>query len=179
MDSEAAPADPAAAPDAPKPGEPAAPAEVTYAFQTPEGGILAPEGPLTEELTALAKANNWSPETAQAVFNLGDKMLRDQQAAVIETVQGWQTELKADKDIGGDKLNENLAVAKRGLEAYADPTFVNFMRESGFLDHPGFVRMMVKVGKAVSEAPVIVPGNGGGNGQGRVPTANVFYGGAS
>lgn len=169
---------PAATETKPADAKPAdAAAEVTYTYRTPEGGILAPEGGVTEELTAIAKANGWSAETAQQVFELGDKMMQQQQAAFVETVKGWQSELRADKDIGGDKLNESLATAKRALEAYAEPAFVDFMRESGFLDNPGLVRMLVKVGKSVSEGRVVTPSNGGGTAAGRVSTADVLYGG--
>lgn len=63
----------------------------------------------------------------------------------------WSEEFKADKEFGGDNLNESLSLAKKAISAYADEAFVKEIGGSVFGNHPGFIKFLAKVGKGISE----------------------------
>lgn len=122
-------------------------------FKTPDGVTLDAEA--VTEFKALAKELGLSQAKAQQVADLGPKLMDKWQAkqaeVVTETVAKWATDTKADKEIGGDKLPENLAVAKKALEAFGSPALKTLLNESGLGNHPEVIRMLTKAGKAISE----------------------------
>jgi hypothetical protein len=65
---------------------------------------------------------------------------------IVATRAEWIDETKADKEIGGDKLDATLATAKRALDAYGSPQFIEMLNQSGLGNHPEVVRFCAKVG---------------------------------
>ena len=63
-------------------------------------------------------------------------------------VQDWEAASRADPEFGGEKLNENLAIANRALEAY-DPqgTIRAMLAETGYGNHPDLIRFMLAIGR--------------------------------
>ena len=71
------------------------------------------------------------------------------------TKSGWEAEIKADAALGGDKLEETLAVAKRGIDAYAGPKFYDYLKATGLGSHPEMIRAFHKIGLTVKEDTVL------------------------
>ena len=66
-------------------------------------------------------------------------------------VQDWEAASRADPEFGGEKLNENLAIANRALEAYDPQGEIRAMlAETGYGNHPALVRFMVAIGRDLS-----------------------------
>lgn len=135
--------------------------DASYAdFTLPEGVQLDTEG--ASELTAIAKELNLSQASAQKLVDLAiAKQARDAAAgtAHVEGIRkGWQDATRADKEFGGDKLNASLATAQKALKQFGSPELNELVVGAGLGDHPEFIRLLVKVGNAVSEAPIV---NGG------------------
>lgn len=134
----------------------------SYDFKTPEGAPL--EGEFLGEFSAMAKDLKLSQEEASKVAELGAKMAKNfsvqQQAALESAAAAWEAEVTADKDIGGDKLPENLAIAKKALADFGTPALSKLLNESKLGNHPEVIRFMVKAGKAISQDGRFV---GGGN----------------
>lgn len=131
-------------------------------FSAPEGVELDPE--MVGEFTTVAKELNLSQENAQKLVDFGPKLLqkaRDQQNQQwVEIREGWVNDLKADKDFGGEKLNETLNRAKRALSKFGDDSLVKFLMPpskggTGFGDHGGLIKLLAKVDKATSEDSVV------------------------
>ena len=133
--------------------EPEKKAPESYEWKTPEG---MPEGferdpEVFDALEEVAREIDLSQEEAQTLV---DKLLptmhrraAEQEAAVHEQ---WVEQVKADKEIGGDKLDENLATAKKAVKAYASAEMQELL--NGPLgSHPAVVRFLVNVGRTVSE----------------------------
>lgn len=122
-------------------------------FAVAEGVALDAEA--ITEFKGLAKELGLSQADAQKVVDLGPKMLEKWQAkhaeAITTTVAKWAEDARADKEIGGDKLNENLAVAKKALDAFGTPELKTLLNESGLGNHPELIRLLHKAGKAISE----------------------------
>jgi hypothetical protein len=155
-------ADPAAAPEGAKPADAKAEgAPEQYAdFTAPEGAEFNAE--VLEEFKALAKESNLSQEAAQKLAEVGVKAVQKAQGdftAKIEAMQTqWVNDSRADKEFGGDKLGENVSVAKKALDAFGTPELNQMLRESGLGNHPEIIRAFYRVGQAISEDR-LVPGD--------------------
>jgi hypothetical protein len=66
-------------------------------------------------------------------------------------VETWVEQVKADKDIGGDKLDENLGIARKALDHFGTPELKDVLNASGLGNHPAVIKAFVKAGKAISE----------------------------
>lgn len=152
----------------------AKPAEAKPATEAPQGApetyaeFTMPEGvtfdkDLGNELVSFAKEHNLTQEQAQKVADLGAKQAQTLTQRFAEAqkaqVAKWETDSKADKEFGGDQLNENLGVANKFLGTFATPEFKQLLVESGLGNHPEMIRMMVRVGKAISQDKFVAGGN--------------------
>jgi hypothetical protein len=136
----------------------AAPA-TDYEFTFEEGIQIDPD--TLGDLKGLSKELGLSQEQAQQVANLGAKQAQKwvaaQEAAIAEASAQWVEQVKADKEIGGDKLHENLGVAKRALERFGSPELTKLLDESRLGNHPELIRAFHRIGKAIAD-DALVPG---------------------
>lgn len=151
-----APAVDAKAEDA-KPAQAEAPE--SYEFVMPEGVELDEKSAV--EFSEIAKELKLPQEQAQKIVDLYAKRVQGQVDAHRTLVEGWATSVKADKEIGGDKLPESLAVAKKSLETFGTQELKNLLNTSGLGNHPEVVKLMYRVGKAISEDRFIVGNESG------------------
>lgn len=150
----AAPATPAPSTqqtDTGKEGDKPTPPEVpeSYEFKMPEGVTLDPAA--ADEFTAIAKELKLSAADAQKVADVGAKMAQRQAEQHANLVEQWAQDVKADKEIGGDNLEQNLAVARKAMEAFGSPELKALMDSTGIGNHPAVVRFCIKVGGVVNE----------------------------
>lgn len=131
--------------------EPAAAPE-KYDFAMPDGFELNQE--VAGEFEAYARELNLPQDKAQAVVDMGVKLLQAHQASqaalVQQTQEQWRNEVVNDKEIGGQALAENLSYAAKVLDTFA-PDLRGVLDETGLGNHPAFVKAFVKIGKAISE----------------------------
>lgn len=158
-----------------KPAEKVAPEK--YEFKAPEGVELDTE--LLGEFEGIARELNLTQEDAQKVADIGAKLAQKFQTKQAEVVQEarteWAKQTTADKEIGGDKLAENIAVAEKALATFGSPELRALLKESGLGNHPEVVRAFVRVGKAISEDGLVVGRVGVDPAQRRDP-ASALYG---
>lgn len=134
-----------------------------YEFDVPEG---MPDDFAKDEAVfdALADASREIDLTQEQAQGLIDKVLPVMHRRQVEQQdalhQKWTADTKADQEIGGTKLNENLATAKKAVEAYGSDALQELLN-SPFGSHPEVVRFLVKVGKTLSE-DTFVGGTRGG-----------------
>lgn len=129
-------------------------------FKVPEGVKLDPE--ITTDSQTLAKELNLTQEKAQKVADLLVKANSKQAAAqadVLKSVHsGWVEQSKADKEFGGDNLEQNLGVAQKALATFGSPQLKALLLGSGLGDHPDMVRMFYRIGKQMSEDKFVAAG---------------------
>jgi hypothetical protein len=158
-----------------KPGEPAK--EVVYEFKMPDGVELKSEA--VDELKATAKEFGLTQEQAQRIADLGVKQAQGFAAQLAEQQKSlttqWAEETTTDKEIGGDKLSENLGVAKKALDSFGTPALKTLLNQSGLGNHPEVVRFMVKAGKAISEDGQLVTGAAAQADRANTPIENRLY----
>ena len=162
--TEAAPESQAAATEATEaPAEAEKPqgAPEAYEFKAPDGREFDPK--VLEGFSEAAKELNLPQEAAQAMLDkIAPALAAKQEQALNETRAKWETDAKADKEFGGDKLTENLALAKKAIETFGSPELRTLLDETGLGSHPEFIRVFVRAGKAISEDG-FVAGRGGSN----------------
>lgn len=156
--------------------KPAGAPEQYEPFKLPDGVTIDPAD--SEALQAYAKEHNLSQESAQKLADLGAKQAQTFVSKLQEAQEArnteWANASKADKEFGGDKLKENLAVAKTFLDAHGTPELRQFLDASGLGNHPELIRLMVRAGKAISEDTAVQGGNPGTTGS--VDIATALYG---
>lgn len=128
-------------------------------FTLPEGVQRDPEA--TTKFETLAKELNLTQAQAQKLVDLNAEALKTVpeklKAQHAERVAKWGADAVADKEFGGEKLAENLAVAERALDTVATPEFKSFLKTSGLSHHPEMIRTMLRVAAVVGEDK-LVPG---------------------
>ncbi len=120
-----------------------------YEFKMPEGVEL--DGKAADEFGAIAKELKLSQADAQRIADVAVKMQQKQAETHVEMVKGWAESCKADKEFGGDNLGQNLATARKAIDAFGSPALKELLNSSGLGNHPEVVRFAFKAGKAISE----------------------------
>lgn len=120
-----------------------------YEFKMPEGIEL--DKSASDEFSAIAKELGLNQDKAQKVADVAAKMVQRQQEAHEATVQSWIEAVKTDKEIGGEKLNENLSIARKTIETFGTPELKDILNATGLGNHPEIVKMALKIGKQISE----------------------------
>ncbi len=142
--TDAAPAAEAKAEDKPQ-GAPEA-----YEFTPPEGKEF--DADVLGVFAEAAKEANLPQDAAQKVLDKIAPALADKQARMMEAARTeWTQSAKADKEFGGDKLGENLGIAKKALSTFGTPELTALLNESGLGNHPEIIRAFYRAGKAISE----------------------------
>ena len=128
-------------------------APVLYEFKVPDGmpEDFEMDKAVFDALAEVSRETKLSQEKAQTLINkvwpVMHRRAEEQQTAVHDQ---WIAEVKADPEIGGQKLPENLAIAKRAMKAYASEG-MQALLNGPIGSHPDVVRFLVKVGQTVSE----------------------------
>ena len=108
-----------------------------------------------EVLTAfgdVAKELNLPQEAAQKVLDKVAPVIQAKQAKALEIAKAdWVSNSQADEEFGGEKLNDNLEIAKTALDAFGNDALKSLLVETGFGNHPEIIRFMYRAGKAISE----------------------------
>jgi hypothetical protein len=154
----------AAKPEAAKPSDAVVPVEAetqaTLEFKTPEGEAI--KGPVIDAFTEMAKGQKWTQEVASEHLGKLSQSMRDARTAMAA---GWEKELRADKDFGGSKFDENLGLVKGAIERIGGADYLKFLAESGLEREPKTMKAWLKVASAISAdkftAGVNVPGRPG------------------
>ena len=143
-----------------------------YEFAAPDGQEFDPD-----VLTAygeVARELDLSQEAAQKVLDKVAPALAEQQTKHIQEVTTqWREASLSDKEFGGEKLSENLAVAKKALDSFGTPELRELLEKSGLGSHPEMIRAFYRAGKAISEDTFVAGGNTKGDKQ--APTDFAGY----
>lgn len=151
-------------------------------FELPDGLTLDENlangiKPLFKELDLpQGKAQKLAQFAAQEQKKAATAFVADLQSNVDKQAKAWEAAVQADPELGGANHKEVMAVARKALDEFGSPEFAKFLRETRLGSNPDMVRMLHKVGKAISQDSV----TSGRTGNGTVKQdAEVFYGNKS
>lgn len=131
---------------------------IKYEFKHPEEGAeFNPK--VIAKFSEVAGKYQVSQEAAQEIMASMSQTLNEVQAEALTALRGeWREQVTADKEFGGDKLNESLATAKKALTQFGGDEMLQLLESTGFGDHPAVVRTFAKIGKAISEDSFVAAG---------------------
>lgn len=121
---------------------------------------------LVDKFKVFSKEKNWSQETAQSVIdfqaNVLEPMAQERQAKAFEAMtQKWSQDARADKEIGGSKFEENIALAMKPIAKYGSQELKDALNWSGLGNNVAVIKFLAQVGKTMSDSDVIVNGTQG------------------
>lgn len=165
----------AEAPTTPTPDAPAADAAApTDAPVAPVYEFVAPEGvtydtALLEKVTPFLAKANVPAEVAQEMVSTYAAHVAEQTAAALQAadeafasqVKGWADETRADPEIGGANLKASIAASQRVLAQFGDASTQTLLNQSGLGNHPAMVKLLAKIGAAITEDTTIRGASGG------------------
>lgn len=121
----------------------------------PEG--FAKDETFFDDFKNIAAEANLTGPVAQKLVDLAAKQAK----AVNDTLlaqwekqqQDWQAEIKADKEVGGDKLNQVLQTFSKVANdpELSDPKFREALTYTGAGNHPAVVKTLARWAKALTE----------------------------
>ncbi len=147
-----------------------------YTFSTPEGQPDLQTETLTQ-FTDLARQLGLSNAKAQAALdwyreNILLGINRRQQDLQQTVTQGWQQEIREDRELGGEKMKQTLRTAQGLIKEYPrSAEFTKMLNETGIGNHPEMVRFIHHWGKGLQEDRQLL---GGRNSGGRSMTQEQF-----
>lgn len=132
-----------------------------FEFKLPQGSLL--DAGAIERTVAFAKERGLSAEHAQALLDRESKLLtthaEGQQKTLKDVTAKWIETAKADSEIGGEKFAENAELAKRVIARFGSDGLKKGLEETGLGNHPDLVRVFMKIGRAMSEDQLVLPGS--------------------
>lgn len=110
---------------------------------------------ISDKFLALVNDTKMSTkERAQGIVDLQQELYTASLKAHQEKLKTWENETRTDKEIAGstgDKLDENLAIAKKGMEYLKIEGLSKLLDESGLGNHKIFIKAFLKIGNMIKE----------------------------
>lgn len=134
--------------------QPAAAQPAAYSeFKLPEGVTVD-----ADQLAAaqeLFRASSLSQEQAQKFIDLAVSREQDATHRGVRTFADmqskWVSEIKADPDIGRDRLGVSLASASLAIDRLGVPGLKDALNLTGAGNHPAIVKAFVRIGQMIQE----------------------------
>lgn len=146
-----------------------------YELKVPEGSQLNKDD--IEEIESYAKDQGFSNEQAQKLvdrdFKNRARFVESQQAQLQETTQQWGEQVKTDKEIGGEKFNESVSLAKQVLKRFGSDELRTQLDKTGFGNHPELVRVFSRIGRSMDSDKLMKTGDAPAR---KKSIEEVFYG---
>ena len=125
-------------------------------FTLPEGVTLDSE--LLAEVGPVFKDLGLTQDQAQKLIDLQSKKaeadVQKQMTDFNQMIDGWKDQSENDKEFGGEKFDESVAVAREAIDKFGTPELKTLLSEHGVGNHPEVIRFMVKVGRLTQEKPI-------------------------
>jgi hypothetical protein len=122
-------------------------------FTMPEG--IEVDKAMMDQFLPVAKELNLTQEQAQKLVDMQTAYVQHMTKANEEswntTMTDWVKSAKADQEIGGLKFNESVQQAAKALKQFGTPELRAALDATGVGNHPEFIRVFAKIGKAISE----------------------------
>lgn len=144
-------------------------------LKLPEGFTLNKEA-FGEFAKIASKAGMTQEQMQTYVENLAKSTMEVAQAPYklwADTQAQWQKDLKEDKEIGGDKLDANLAIGEKFISTLPNAKEVRAaLKFTGAGNNPQIVKAFIAAGRLVAEGKPVTGSPGGGA---KKSAAATFY----
>lgn len=123
--------------------------DVTFELKLP-GGVELDQASADEFKAIVGDKALTASERAQKIVDLAVKRETARVEAHKARVAEWAESVRNDKELGGDKLDQTLAVARKAVDL-GPPELKTFLEASGLGNHPAVVKWAYTIGKALSD----------------------------
>lgn len=145
-----------------------------YEFTAPEGVTF--DQALLGKFEPLAREMNLNQANAQKLVDLYAEAQAGNTQALAENWakqgQTWLSEVKADPEIGGEKLPQTIRNIEAVQKTFGTPKLTESLKAMGLDNHPELVRFFNKVGSQMVEGSFV---HGGHDAKGSKSYAQAFY----
>lgn len=146
-----------------------------YEIKLPEDTRLSDAD--KERIAQFAKEQGLSKDAAQKLVEdesrARDEYFSDLQNQHKEMIDEWATAVKNDKELGGEKFNESVEMAKRVVTRFGTQQFMDDLDNSGYGNHPEVVRVFARIGRSMGDDIMVKPGS---HSAGDRTMEDLFYG---
>jgi hypothetical protein len=122
-------------------------------FTLPEGMTL--NDGLLEQAAPLFKELGLNQEQAQKLVDFQAAQVeagqQGQMDAFNQLKNDWVDQAKKDPEIGGDKFDETIGIAKEAMTKFGSEGLTKLLNDFGMGNHPEMIRFMANVGKLTKE----------------------------
>jgi len=145
----------------------------TYTLTLPQNGVVDDADVAT--VTEMATARGWTNEQAQAA-------LTELNASLVSQAATFRAELDTDPEIGGTKFAAAQESALRVLDKFLPVTlpegaaFRQALNKSGYGNYMPLMKLLSRIGKAMSEDKPMPGSPSSGVPEERISTAEALYG---
>ena len=134
-----------------------------YEFEPPEGVEVDPSK-IAKELGLNQKQFQ---QLVEYDIQRSAAALEEMSTQFSERINHWAEDTKADKELGGESLDENLGLAKRAIDTFGSPQLAKLIDAPsadnpdglGLGNHPEVIRLFYRVGRAISESDLVTGDN--------------------
>lgn len=140
----------------------------TYDLKLPDD-VKGIDAAIVERTAAIARAQGLGNEAAQTLLNGQVAEVAAQQAALVEAWKPggsqwtardteWRQAALADAEIGGspEKLAKSVELAQQVMAKFGGAETVQFLKETGLGSHPAALKLLAKIGAAMSESTLVL-----------------------
>lgn len=110
----------------------------------------------------FSQANQQQQAALAEAFKVGEGSVQAKEFVqpdfVKQQAAQWSAAVQADKELGGEQLAENLAVARKALNTLGSPQLLQLLDKSGLGNHPDLVRAFFRAGRMIAEDAVLPGG---------------------
>ena len=122
-------------------------------FSLPEG--FEYDEKLAGEFGGVAKELGLSQDQAQKLVDhyikLSQEGIAVQTERLAQVSEEWKSAAETDKEYGGAKFEENIALAKNALDTLGSPELSKYLVDSQLGNHPEVIRFCWKVGRLLAD----------------------------
>lgn len=138
--------------------EPASDDKNYDSLDAPEDSLLTDAD--MERILSQSKEEGLGKEAAQKQVSFANEILKANQDRVnqahTDLSNRWVEEVKADKELGGEKFSESIALASKAIKEFGTEEFIESLNETKFGNNPEVIRIFARIGKAMSPDKLIV-----------------------
>lgn len=132
-----------------------------YEFKAPDG--VEYDADTIKVYEDAAREAGLSQEKASLILDkIAPHLAQRQQQALESARNQWAEESKSDPEFGGQKFQENLAIANKALKQFGSPELTELLNKTGLGNHKEMIRLLSRVGSAISEDGFVQSGKAAG-----------------
>jgi hypothetical protein len=143
-----------------------------YDYKVPEGYQVSEE--MDTRFQGWAREQKFNPAQVQAMVDFHAELDAQAKQSFAELRADYVRQVKADPELGGANLQSTKQHAQKALQQFdKDGKLREALIETGWDNYPEMVRLLARVGKAVSEASFVTSENAGARDPAKVLYPNM------